>query len=204
MVKKSERKEGYVRKGKSVLVEPIRNVEDVERIKALLKGRPRDLLLFVMGINNGLRIGDLLGLRVGQVRHLKAGDFVTITEGKTGKQNVLAVNKPVHRALKGYLNNAKLADYDYLFCSTKATTTRKPISVQRAHMLVKDWTRKAGLKGNYGTHTLRKTFGYIQRTQFGVGFEVLAKRFNHSSPAFTMRYVGVGDAEVSDILMHEI
>jgi len=51
---------------------------------------------------------------------------------------------------------------------------------------------------------LRKTFGYIQRTKFKVGFEVLAKRFNHSSPAVIMRYLGITDKEVNGILMNEI
>lgn len=50
----------------------------------------------------------------------------------------------------------------------------------------------------------RKPFGYIQRTKCGVGFEILCKRFNHSSPAVTMRYLGIEDAEVLEILTHEI
>jgi hypothetical protein len=49
---------------------------------------------------------------------------------------------------------------------------------------------------NYGAHSLRKTWGYIQRTVYGVGFEILCKRFNHSSPAITMRYLGIEDKEV--------
>ena len=36
------------------------------------------------------------------------------------------------------------------------------------------------------------------------GFEVLAKRFNHGSPADTMRYLGIEDKEVNNILMNEI
>ena len=31
-------------------------------------------------------------------------------------------------------------------------------------------------------HFLRNTSGYIQRTKFGVGFELICKRFNHSAP----------------------
>jgi hypothetical protein len=50
----------------------------------------------------------------------------------------------------------------------------------------------------------RKTFGYIQRTKYGVSFEVLCKRFGHSSPAITMRYLGIDDREVKGILLNEI
>ncbi|MFN2344045.1 MAG: site-specific integrase, partial [Desulfonatronovibrio sp.] len=73
-----------------------------------------------------------------------------------------------------------------------------------ANRLVKAWCRAINLRGNYGTHSLRKTFGYIQRIKYGVGFEVLCKRFNHSSPAVTMRYLGIEDKEVNGILMNEI
>ena len=59
----------HPRKGSSILTEPLRSVEDIERIKELLKDQPRNLLLFVMGINNGLRCSDILKVKVGQVRH---------------------------------------------------------------------------------------------------------------------------------------
>ncbi|HYA42841.1 MAG TPA: hypothetical protein VEF34_16165 [Syntrophobacteraceae bacterium] len=70
--------------------------------------------------------------------------------------------------------------------------------------MIKQWCRAINLAGNFGAHTLRKTFGYIQRTKFGVGFEVLAKRFNHSSAAITQRYLGITDKEVALILNNEI
>ena len=176
------------------MVDPITDAADIERIKRLLKDKPRDLALFVCGINNGLRIGDLLSLKVGDVRRLKAGEAIQLTEKKTGKRNVFMVNHAVHKALKRYLSEVGLRDADKLF----------PIGKVRAHQLVKGWTKDAGLKGNYSTHSLRKTWGYHMRTKYGAGFEVIAKRFNHSSPAVTMRYLGIQDKEVNDLLMNEI
>ncbi len=70
--------------------------------------------------------------------------------------------------------------------------------------LVKSWCRQINLRGNYGTHTLRKTFGYIQRVQYAVGFKIFRLWFNHSNPAVTMRYLGIEDKEVNNILMNEI
>lgn len=48
--------------------------------------------------------------------------------------------------------------------------------------------------------------GYIktQKTEFRVFFEVLCKRFNHSNPSTTMRYLGIQTKEVGRILMNEI
>ena len=191
----------HPKKGDRIAVEPIRKLKDIKAIAKFLKNNPRDHLLFVIGINNGLRACDLVKLKVGQVRGLKAGGSITIKESKTGKENVLVVNKTVHKALKYYIDKANPADEDYLFPSRKG---KGPLQSQAVQKLVKKWTSDFNIKGNYGAHTLRKTFGYIQRTEYGVGFEILCKRYNHSSPAITMRYLGIEDKEVHNILMNEI
>ena len=192
----------HPKKGSSIAVDPIREPKDIETIKRLLQERPRDLLLFVMGINNGLRCGDLLRLRVGDVRGLKPGVSVKVREGKTGKTNTLMMNKATFKVLQRYLDELDPADEDYLFKSAKGDN--QPLTIQSVNALVKSWCRSVNLDGNYGAHTLRKTFGFIQRTVYGVGFEVLAKRYNHSSPRITMRYLGITDEEVNGILLHEI
>ena len=192
----------HPKKGSRITVEPIKDTTDIEAIKKILAGKPRDLLLFVMGINNGLRIGDILCLKIKQVGHLKPGESITIRESKTGKDNILMVNKAVYKALRSHLEGIDADEEDYLFQSRQGS--KKPLSAQRAHQMMKTWTRAINLAGNYGTHTLRKTFGYIQRTKYGTGFEVLAKRFNHSSPAVTMRYLGLSSDEVNGILLNEI
>ena len=77
------RNPNHPEKGDSIRVDPIRRLEDVKAIKELLSDRPRDLLLFTIGVNNGLRVGDLLRLKVKDVRHLKEGDSIIIREKKT-------------------------------------------------------------------------------------------------------------------------
>ena len=190
----------HPQKGSRITVDPIRNEKDIQRIKKTLRSSNRDLLLFTMGINNGLRIGDLLKIKVGDVKDLKVGDCLMIREQKTGKDNVLMVNKGVHSVLQDYLSERQLSDDDYLFQSRKGGNS--PLTVSTVNRMVKGWT--FSIKGNHGSHSLRKTFGYIQRTKFGVSFEVLCRRFNHSSPITTMRYLGIQSKEVNDILMNEI
>ncbi|MDL1969152.1 MAG: tyrosine-type recombinase/integrase [Deltaproteobacteria bacterium] len=188
-------------KGSRITVEPIRRLSDIKSIKKLITDNPRNHLLFVLGINNGLRVGDLLKLKINDVRKLKPGQSIVIRESKTGKDNILMINKTVYKALRIFLENAGPDDGEYLFASRK---TKRPLTIQSVNALVKKWAMRINLSGNYGAHTLRKTFGYIQRTEFGVGFEVLAKRFNHTSPAVTMRYLGLTSDEVNDVLMNEI
>ena len=190
----------HPKKGSSITVEPIRKIKDIKRIKRNLKDKPRDLLLFTLGINNGLRIGDLLKLKVKDVKDLQPGEGFTIKEQKTNKSNIVMINKEVRRALAVYLDEVKPNDEDYLFKSRIGQN--QPLNRSYVNSLVKKWT--AELKGNYGTHSLRKTFGYIQRKMFGTSFEVICKRFNHSNPSITMRYLGIEDKEVSGILLNEI
>lgn len=194
--------QNHPKQGSSTLVAPIRNLEDIQSIKKLLATRPRDLLLFTMGINNGIRTGDLLKLKISDVKNIKPGNAIQIKESKTGKANSLFINKEVYKALRGHLDSSTLNDDDYLFASKRGG--QRPLKIQAVNRMIKMWCKTINLQGNYGAHSLRKTFGYIQRTKYGVGFEILCKRFNHCSPTITMRYLGIEDAEVLEILTHEI
>lgn len=191
----------HPKKGDRIAVEPICKIKDIKAISKLTANTPRDHLLLIMGINNGLRAGDLVKIRVKDVRYLTVGDTLTIKEGKTGKVNILVINKTVYKSLRNYLDIMQPDDADFLFASRKGDSH---IQSQTVSKMVKKWTMAINLRGNYGAHTLRKTWGYIQRTVHGVGFEIICKRYNHSSPSITMRYLGIQDKEVHSTLMNEI
>jgi len=193
--------QNHPKKGDRIAVDPIREIKNIKAISKLTSGNPRDYLLFIMGVNNGLRACDLIRLKAGQVRALKVGDTLTIKESKTGKDNILVVNKTVFKALRNYLDKVQPDDDDFIFASRKGNSHLQSQAVSK---LVKKWTKAINLKGNYGAHTLRKTWGFIQRTEYSVGFEIICKRYNHSNPAITMRYLGIQDKEVHGVLMNEI
>jgi integrase len=182
-------------------VEPIRRIEDIEKIKKLLNGNIRDKLLFVLGINSGLRIGDLLKLRAKDFINLRVGDTHQITEQKTGKANVLMINKSVFKVFNEYREKFNPNPEDFLFFSRKGD---EPLRVETVNRMVKSWCETIGLSGNYGCHSLRKTFGYIQRTIFGTSSELICRRYNHSSPSITMRYLGITSKEVEGVLLRDI
>ncbi len=186
-------------KGIKKTVEPIRKLKDVRAIKKILSDKPRDLLLFTLGINNGLRAGDLLKLKISHVKNLQVGDSIAIVENKTGKKNVLVINKPSFDALHNFLRSSDKQDDDYLFSGRKGI---EPITIPSLNRLIKGWTSAINLKGKYGTHTLRKTWGYLQRTEFGVPIEKITQRYLHSSPAVTMNYLGLQTQEVEEILIN--
>ena len=186
-------------------VEPIIDPKDIKRIKRLLETQPRNYLLFVMGINSGLRVQDLLALKLSTVEHAAVGDRIPIVEKKTGKQNVLIVNAEIHAAIQKYLDwksEHPPVEGEYLFKSR--TGYNYPLTTYAVTHYVQNWCDEIRLKGNFGAHTLRKTWCYQQRKQFGVPWEVLAKRLNHSSPSVTRRYMGVQAEEVEEVLLNAI
>lgn len=188
-------------KGVEKTVEPIRKPEDIRAIAQLLESCPRNHLLFTMGVNNGLRTGDLLRLKVHDVKDKKPGETIFIIEQKTKKKNYLMINKAVYKSLQVYIKTVKPNDDDYLFSSRKGGG---PLTIPSVNRLIKSWTGLINLPGRYGAHSLRKTWGYIQRVKFGTSFEIICKRYMHSSPVVTMRYLGIQEKEVQESLLHEI
>ena len=178
-------------------VDPIKNTRDINKIKQYLYGKEnkRDYCIFVVGINVGLRAGDLLSLKIKDVTDGNTiFDIVTIKEQKTGKTRNFALNKYAKEAIQISINS--LADYDfddYLFKSRKGGH----LGVRPLHHIIKTLTKDLGIKGNFGTHTLRKTMAY-HRYINKVPLETLQKLLNHSSSAITLRYIGITQKVIID------
>jgi len=193
-------------KGSSIRVDPIRDLKDIKLIKKILIERPRDFALFVLGINTNLRASDLLRIRVGDVRYLKPGEYFTLREKKTLKLRSITINKAVFDAIRQLLEDEQnVVDGDYLFRSRKKqSASGGMLTVSYLNSLVKSWCREINLRGNYGSHTLRKTFGYIHRTVFGTDIPTLMEMFNHSSQRQTLTYLGIQSCEIKDAYLKEI
>jgi integrase len=152
----------HPKKGRRIKVEPIRELKDIRSIKQLLKSRPRDYLLFVMGISTGLRAGDLLKLKVADVAHLSPGQLIRIRRGRADRDNTLTVSREVHRAIRDFIETIQPGTEDFLFASQKG---RGPLTIQALNAMVKRWTQAIDLQGNFGAQTLRMTFEFTQ-TEF--------------------------------------
>lgn len=169
------------------LVQPIRHKEQIEEMKrALLNSGYRDYMLFVLGINSGLRISDLLQLQVADV---KDKTHVTITEGKTDKTKRFFLNPQLREEIANYIQG--MDDGDFLFQSQKGDN--QPISRVQAYRVLNKAAREVGLD-EVGTHSLRKTFGYWHYKEFG-DVAYLQQLLNHSSQSVTLRYIGIAQEE---------
>ena len=164
-------------------VEPIRDKEKINTVKRILKQNgSRDYLLFLMGINSGLRISDILKLKV---KDVKDKEYIELNEQKTNKYKKFPITNSFKYDLQEYIIG-KMLD-ECLFPSQKGG---KSITRVQAYRIISKACVKAGIKARIGTHTLRKTFGY-HFYQENKDIALLQQIFNHSAPSITLRYVGI-------------
>lgn len=151
-------------------------------MKTVLRGySERDWFLLVMGINVGLRIGDLLQLNVKDVRNKS---HIINIERKTKKRRRFPVNAELREIINNYTKG--MADNDPLF---KSYRTKKNIGRVQAYRILNKAAAEVGLI-EIGTHTLRKTFGYHFYKRYK-DVALLQQIFNHSAPSITLRYIGI-------------
>ncbi|MBD1373730.1 tyrosine-type recombinase/integrase [Hazenella sp. IB182357] len=146
----------------------------------------RDYILFLTGINTGLRVGDLVKLKVSDVRRKKR---IVIREGKTKKPRTIHVDN-IYNEIQEYI---KSIDSIWLFPSRKGdgaiTTTQAYRQLQKAADMAE--------VDSVGTHTMRKTFGYWHYKQFR-DVAKLQDILNHSHPDITKRYIGITAEEIEN------
>ena len=170
-------------------VEPIRNKKDIRKVESHLeKQNKRDLLLFVLGTNCGLRISDILRLNVGDVRNRT---HIQIIEKKTGKFKKFPINAKLKPMIDEFVKGRR--DKEPLFLSY----WKHRLDRSTAYYMIKNACEEVGLEEKIGTHSMRKTFGYHHYQQFK-DIVILQKIFNHSSPQITLRYIGVEQDQIDD------
>jgi integrase len=192
----------HPKSGDTIKVEPIRTLKDVKAIKRLLADKPRDLAIFTLGINTNLRASDIVAITVGQVKHLKPEEHFSVTEKKTGKARAITVNKTVYDAIQAVLATMPDAEDSAPFFQSRKG--KQALCVPYLNDLVKGWCKEINLTGNYGSHTLRKTFGYMHRTVNKTDLPTLMQMFNHSSQKQTLDYLCIQPEEIKSAYLFEI
>jgi integrase len=174
-------------------VQPIRDREKLEELKEELKKNGiRNFLLFYTGINSGMRVSDVVKLKVDDVKNSNGGmkPYITIIEKKTKKVKRFPLCNGLLIEMEKYTKNMKMGDF--LFKSRKGLN--KPITTTQAYRIIKNASEKVGLK-EIGTHTMRKTFGYHHYQQYK-DVALLQEIFNHSSPSITLKYIGINQDNI--------
>ncbi|MFS0864111.1 site-specific integrase [Fredinandcohnia sp. 179-A 10B2 NHS] len=172
-------------------VQPIRDKELINQIKKDLKqDNPRNYILFLLGINTGLRISDLLKLKVKDVE----GWYIVIREQKRKKYRRIKMTSELKREIREYIKDKP--KNEYLIKSREGSN--KPITRGMAYVILNQIARAYGLE-SIGTHSLRKTFGFMFYKQFK-DVVALMRIYNHSDPKETLRYIGIEQDELDDMM----
>lgn len=174
-------------------VEPIR---DKSKIKLMYDNLnyldPKYGLLFKFGLNTGLRISDILPITKQDVYNHKHEfhEYLVIKEKKTGKPKKIVINSTLRKAIEHYLSQKNHSGSDYLFESKKGGH----IGRIQAYRVLKNSANIVGIE-NFGTHSMRKTWGYwtYKLSKHNIG--IIMDAFNHSSQRITLRYIGINQDE---------
>lgn len=175
-------------------VQPIRDKRKIDAMKRqLLRDGYRNYMLFLVGINTGLRISDILKLKV---KDVKDQTHLTLREQKTSKRKKIKITG-ISDELEQYIES--MDEEEYLFQSQKGVN--QPITRVQAYRILNKAADAVGIGGEIGTHTLRKTYGYhfYQKTK---DVALLQELFNHSAPSVTLRYIGINQ-DVMDKAMDD-
>lgn len=194
--------------------EPIKNMEDIFRISKYLiaNKRYRDNMLFIVGINFGLRVSDLRMLRFSNLinDNLTFKDSFAVFEKKTRntrrrkKNRYITINHAVIEAVTLYLENTNgvcLSDYMFRSESNRGSNKNVPLSIKSIDRILKGVANDLNLNVKMSTHTLRKTFCYHQMVMSHNDSRkllLLQKMLNHSSPAQTLDYIGITTEEIDE------
>lgn len=198
--------------------EPIKRLEDIKAISEyfISNGRYRDNMLFIVGINFGLRASDLRMLRFSNLitETFAFRDSFPIFEKKTRntrkrkKNRYITINRAVIEAVTLYLENTPgvcMSDYMFRSESNHGGNVNEPLAVWSIDRILKGVARDLGLNVKMSTHTLRKTFCYHQMLMSHNDTRkllLLQKMLNHSSPAQTLDYIGITTEEIEDAYMN--
>lgn len=208
------------------VVQPIRDIKKLHQMESMLKeSNQRDYILFRLGVNSGLRISDILKLKV---KDLRNQTHFILREQKTGKAQKLKIQPELKKELDQYLKDMNDDDFvigsqkytDKLTISTKVkdengkskrvvqqienTSSNSPLQRMQAWRIINKAANEVGIYGEIGCHTLRKTFGYHFYQQYNDNnnraLALLQQIFNHSSSYITLRYIGIVQDEIDDLI----
>ena len=178
-------------------VEPIRDKVKIKQLYQYLNGSdPKYALIFKVGINTGLRISDIIPLKVKDIfnNNIQFRDYLTLREKKTSKQKKIKLNETLRSCIQKYVSAQKLGYDDYLFWSQKGGYLGRI----QIYKVLKEAATVLGIE-NFGTHSLRKTWGYwtYKMSKYNIG--LIMDTFNHSSPAVTLRYIGINQDQKDEL-----
>ncbi|KOS24954.1 integrase [Bacillus anthracis] len=176
------------------VVEALKDISQIEAMKKYLKEHSqRDYLLFVIGINTGLKITELLSMKFEDVLHEDGTvkEFYSLPVKDEKFKEAVYLNTKVKEAFLVYVQSIDVKRENYVFQSNKTTNS---ITRQQAYRVIHNAAEAVGIVGKIGTNSMRKTFGFHAYKR-GIAIALLQKHFHHATPSETLKYLGISKGE---------
>ena len=180
-----------------MVAEPIWDKKIVSKFLTYLKGtNERDWLLAKFQLNTGLRISDVVDVKVSDLltENGRFKEHFSKEELKIGKNTKIKLKDDLKKAIKSFIQENNLDYSDYIFFSRKDGC----ISTTQTYRVLKSAAEALGIE-HFGTHSLRKTFGYWTYKQSKYNIGLIMDIFNHTSPTMTLRYIGINQEQKDEL-----
>lgn len=160
--------------------------------------RERDYCILTLFLNCGMRLSELCGLNLGDIRP----DGTMRLLGKGNKERIVYLNDACTAAIAAYLpvrpnDGVNANDKNALFISRN----KRRISNKTVQHLVKNYLEKAGLGDQgYSTHKLRHTAATLMYQHGNVDIRVLKDILGHANLGTTQIYTHISDKQIKNAI----
>ncbi len=179
-------------------VEPL-NGRELGRLLAAVEGdtwqAKRDVAILNLMARAGLRVSEVVALRLGDVTLNQRKGHVVVRASKGLKERTVPLPKAAREALRAYMDTRPDWVGEVLFVSR----TGRPLTPRDVQRLVEKAARRAGITRRVTPHTLRHTYATRALRQ-GVDLATLARLLGHESLTTTARYLHPDEARVVEMV----
>lgn len=164
-------------------------IRTVREGKGTLRANPRTAAVLTAEANLGMRIGDILRLKLSDI--VKDGNRyrLNITEEKTGKKRTFTVPSAVYEFFCTYCDEQGISADEVMF----------PITVRAVQKHLKAVCDALGYE-EISTHSFRKWYATDIYENNGHDIVLVQQLLQHSSPAVTRRYIGISDERIESAI----
>lgn len=150
--------------------------------------------ILVLQANLGLRIGDILSLRLADIIRDGERYRLDIVEEKTNKNRTFTVPNEIYNYIKLYCLENNIKDNAKIF-DIGERAIQKQLKIVIGYL---------GLNDNIGTHSFRKFFATSIYINNNYNIALVKELLQHSSITTTQRYVGIGSKELERAIQKHI
>ncbi len=155
-----------------------------EEIKKLFEaiGNPKHRLMIELMYSAGLRVSELINLKVEDLNISEGFGFVR--KGKGNKDRIFIIAESLKDKLRKFIGSKKLSEYNFLFISNRNTK----YDVRSLQEIIKHARKKAGINKEINCHTLRHSFA-THLIENGYSVYDVQHLLGHKSPETTAVYL---------------